>query len=202
MGATARLLVCVVVLLAGCGQPDTRQAAAGQPEMASDTRPGPVRAVNWKVDLTRYSGKWYEIAYYPARFSEGCTATTAEYALREDGRLACVNRCRDERPTGKARSTEGVGRVVDPATNAKLRFTYYLVFKGDYWIIDLDPEYRWAVVSDPKRKTLFIRSRTPRLDPQIYAGILERLAVQGFDLERIERTVWPESVADPSEPNP
>jgi apolipoprotein D and lipocalin family protein len=59
---------------------------------------------------------------------------------------------------------------------------------GDYWVIELDPEYRYAVVSEPKREFLWILSRTPKMDDAIYAGIVERLKNDGFDVSRLKLT--------------
>ena len=53
---------------------------------------------------------------------------------------------------------------MDKVTHAKLKVWFFWPFKGDYWIIDLDPDYQWAVVGVPSRKYLWILSRTPTLD--------------------------------------
>lgn len=141
------------------------------------------------VDLQQYVGKWYEIASYPAFFSAGCTATTAEYTARDDGTIGVVNECRLDNPSGPVNRIEGTARVVDEVTNAKLKVSFFLFIEGDYWIIDLDEEYQWAVVGEPSRRTLFILSRTPTLDPDIYEGILSRLPELGYDPERLELTL-------------
>ncbi len=62
-----------------------------------------------RVDLERYVGRWYEIARYPNRFQKDCARdTTAEYALRPDGRLRVTNRC--TKADGSAVVAVGVGR--------------------------------------------------------------------------------------------
>ena len=105
-----------------------------------------------QVDLKRYLGKWFEIASYPAWFQRGCTASTAEYSLLDDGKIRVVNRCRKKSLDGPLKTSTGKAVVVDTATNAKLKVWFFWPFKGNYWIIDLDPDYRWAVVGEPKRK--------------------------------------------------
>ena len=82
-------------------------------------------------------------------------------------------------------------RVVDPATNAKLAVTFQWPFRGDYWIIDLDRDYRWAVVGHPSRDYLWILSRTPRLDGTTYAAIVGRLQQRGYETARLHRTLQP-----------
>jgi len=147
----------------------------------------PLQAVE-KVELPRYLGDWYEVAAFPQSFQKGCTATTATYTLRDDGELDVLNRCRDGAPDGKERSAKGRARVVDRATGAKLEVSFFRPFWGAYWVIDLDPGYRWAVVGHPGRDYLWILARQPALDEETYAGILRRLAEQRYDTARLVRT--------------
>jgi len=77
---------------------------------------------------------------------------------------------------------------VDTTTNAKLKVWFFWPFKGNYWIIDLNPDYQWAVVGEPSRKYLWILSRTPTMDGAIYQEILERLTQKGYDPAKLRRT--------------
>jgi len=148
----------------------------------------PLRTVE-RVDLPRYLGTWYEIAAFPQSFQKGCTATTATYVLREDGDVDVLNRCRDGAPDGKERTATGRARVVDRTTSAKLEVSFFRPFWGAYWVIDLDPDYRWAVVGHPGRDYLWILARQPALDEATYAGILRRLLEQGYQTGRLVRTI-------------
>ena len=141
------------------------------------------------VDLQRYLGKWYEIASYPAWFQKGCTGSTAEYSLLPDGKIQVINRCRKDSLDGSLKESRGKAEIADTATNAKLKVWFFWPFKGNYWIIDLSPDYQWAVVGEPSRKYLWILSRTPTMDEAIYQGILERLAQKGYDPAGLRRTV-------------
>ncbi len=143
------------------------------------------------VDLERYVGTWYEIASYPQRFQAGCTATTATYSLRDDGEVDVLNRCRKGTLDGKLSEARGRARVVDPETNAKLEVSFFPFIWGDYWIIELAPDYSYAVVGHPSRDYLWILSRTPTMDPSTYEGILSRLQAQGYALDRLVRTLQP-----------
>jgi len=142
------------------------------------------------VDLAKYLGIWYEIASFPMFFQRGCVATKATYTARPDGMIDVLNECRKESFSGPLKQARGVAKVVDPSTQAKLKVRFFL-FWGDYWIIDLDEEYRFAVVSEPRQKYLWILSRTPILEESVYQGILERLKMKGFDLSRLQTTPQP-----------
>ena len=146
-----------------------------------------------EVDLSRYTGTWFEIASFPQRFQQGCTGTTATYTLRDDGELAVVNRCRKGSLQGEEDSAQGRARVVDAATNAKLEVSFFWPFRGDYWIIDLGKDYEYAVVGHPSRDYLWILSRTPTMDGGVYARILQRLRAKGYQVDRLQKTLQPSS---------
>jgi apolipoprotein D and lipocalin family protein len=139
------------------------------------------------VDLARYSGKWYEIAAFPMFFQRNCVAdTTAEYAAADRGALSVHNRCRTASGSDEA---TGQATVVEGSGNSRLKLTFFWPFKSDYWVLGLDPEYRWAVVGNPNRKYLWLLSRTPQLPPQQLATALASAAAQGFDLSQLHYTV-------------
>ena len=143
-------------------------------------------AVVPKVDLLRYVGIWYEIAKYPNRFQRGCLCTTATYALKPNGKVAVVNRCRTA--DGKTREAKGWAKVMDPSTNAKLKVTFFWPFFGDYWILDLDEDYTRVLVGSPDRRYLWILSRTPRLEESAYQILAQRAVALGFNPTQLVRT--------------
>jgi apolipoprotein D and lipocalin family protein len=171
------MVLLSVLATAGCATSTTTRLRLGE-----------LRTVP-HVDLTRYVGTSYDIASFPQRFQRGCTGTTATYTLRPDGSIDVINRCRDRSLTGKERVARGRARVVDRSTNAKLKVSFFRPFWGDYWIIDLGSDYEYAVVGHPGRDYLWILSRTPKMDGAVYEGILGRLREQGYEVERLERTV-------------
>jgi len=164
-------------------------AAPVTPAEASKAQ-APLRTVS-HVDLERYTGTWYEIASFPQRFQKGCTASSAVYTLRADGTIQVVNKCNRDSLDGRETIARGRARVVDRDSNAKLKVTFFWPFWGDYWIIDLDPEYRFAVVGHPNRNYLWILSRKRTMDPPVYSGILDRLRAQGYDVSRLQVTLQP-----------
>ncbi len=137
------------------------------------------------VDLTKYLGKWYEIAHLPTRFQEGCTDTTATYTLANGGSITVLNECRRQ---GKVKQAKGKAKVVDKTTNAKLKVTFFWPFSGDYWIIKLGTDYEYAVVGTPNRKYLWILSRTPHMEDTLYTQLLEFVESNGFNVTRLIKT--------------
>jgi apolipoprotein D and lipocalin family protein len=170
-------------------------AGALAPGRPAEAAPGAARLPELRVvpsvDLARYVGTWYEIASFPQRFQKGCTGTSATYEIRRDGQIAVVNRCFRDSLTGRETVARGRARIVDRATRAKLKVSFFWPFWGDYWIIDLGANYEYAVVGHPSRTYLWILSRTRTLEAGVYEGILGRLEAQGYDLSSLRRTLQP-----------
>ncbi|MDD5766607.1 MAG: lipocalin family protein [Candidatus Marinimicrobia bacterium] len=141
------------------------------------------------VDLQRYLGKWYEIATIPQRFQKGCVCVIAEYSLNAKGTITVDNSCHKGTPDGKFARVVGRAKVVPGSNNAKLRVSFFRPFWGDYWIVELDPDYQWAVVSNSKGSTCWILSRTRQMDEALYADIVERCRVKGIDVSRLLKTL-------------
>ena len=137
------------------------------------------------VKLTKYLGKWYEIAHLPARFQKDCTDTTATYSLSKDGNISVLNECRRN---GKLKQTKGKAKVVDKTSGAKLKVTFFWPFSGDYWIIDLGSAYDYAVVGTPNRKYLWILSRTPQMDDELFSQLLKSVKSKGFNVNKLIKT--------------
>jgi apolipoprotein D and lipocalin family protein len=138
-----------------------------------------------EVDLDRYSGTWYELASYPKFFERGCINVRATYTPK-DGYIEVHNECIKN---GKPTDIKGKAFVVENSGNAKLKVQFFWPFKGDYWIIDLADDYSWAVVSDPRRETLWILSRTPKMDEMLYNSLINKLVDNEFERNKIVKMV-------------
>ncbi len=154
---------------------------------ARGTGERPLRVVP-EVDLARYAGTWYEIARLPNWFQKSCASdTTATYSLEPNGKIAVLNQCRTA--DGRVKSAKGKARIASKSgPNTKLKVTFFWPFYGDYWIIDLDPGYRWAAVGEPSRKYFWILARDRHIEESLLNGIVARAAAQGYDLTSLLRT--------------
>lgn len=136
-----------------------------------------------KVDLARYMGDWHEIARLPNPFQKQCQRTTAKYTLTGEGRFSVVNGCLT--PKGKWTEATGRAKVVDFNTGSKLEVTFFWPFYGDYWILDLDADYRWALVGTPDRKYLWVISRNEQMEASRLEAVLAKASALGYDLARL-----------------
>lgn len=142
------------------------------------------------VDLARYAGTWHEIARLPNLFQASCARSQARYEPRADGSLTVVNSCVSCR--GRCREVVGSADPVPCSGNARLRVRFGgfaalvpVPREGNYWIISLDDDYRWAMVGTPDRRFLWILARDTWLAPEVYAGLVERARCLGFDISRL-----------------
>jgi apolipoprotein D and lipocalin family protein len=146
------------------------------------------------LDVPRYLGTWYEIAKFPNWFQKKCVGNTkAVYTAKPDGNLRVLNSCKTA--GGETSEAEGAARQIGAKDSPRLEVRFapeWLSFLplvwGDYWVIDLDPQYQVAAVSDPRREYLWVLSRTPQLDPRVYEELLQRLKQQQFDIQKLELT--------------
>ena len=156
-----------------------------------DSPPGPVLSVP-EVDLERYAGRWHEVARLPNKFQGKCVGeTTADYELLADGAIRVVNACRGA--DGRITKVEGRARLANrdgPTSRLKVRFapailSWLPMIWGDYWVLELTPDYGAALVGTPDRKYLWVLSRTAQLDDSIYRRLVATAAAQGFDVARL-----------------
>jgi len=152
---------------------------------ACSTPQAPLPTVQ-SVELDRYSGTWYEIAMLPNRFQAMCVSDTRATYRPEGSNVSVVNQCRTA--DGTIEQAEGIAKPVAGSNGAKLRVSFFRPFYGDYWILDLDPDYRWALVGEPGRTYAWILAREPSLDAATLERLLARAAALGFDREAFVRT--------------
>ncbi len=154
------------------------------------------------VDLKRFQGRWYQIAYYPNMFQKQCVGnTTADYRLLMTGHVEVTNQC--STADGSVSKVVGAARVKPPkffgvpvakgTDTAKLEVRFAPSFLAwlnavwaPYWVIQLPDDYRYLVVGEPQREFLWILSRTPTLAAADRAAIEARLAEQGYDTSRLQ----------------
>ena len=146
-----------------------------------------------QVDLQRYQGTWYEIARLPMFFERKCVRdVTAHYTLNADKTVAVLNQCSDKHGTPK----QARGQATVGASISQLKVTFLPkglrglpLGKADYWILKLDgtPEqgYTVALVGEPRRRYMWILSRTPTLDSATLNAFIQAAQAQGYDTSKL-----------------
>ena len=141
-----------------------------------------------KVELDKYLGVWYEVARKPLYFQNKCASNvTAAYTLNENGNVQVDNRCMAK--DGKQMRALGEAFVQNAPFNSKLKVSFLPeairwlpVGRGDYWVLKLDDDYQTALVGEPRRKYLWVLSRTAQPDQAVVTEYLNYAKSLGYDL--------------------
>jgi apolipoprotein D and lipocalin family protein len=142
-----------------------------------------------KVVVEKYLGTWYELARYDNRFERGCEAVTATYSPLPDGMVKVVNKCRKGAVEGKMKKSNGKAKIVDTATNAKLKVSFFGPFYvGDYWVLDRADDYSWSIVGEPSGKYLWILTREAKPSEKTRRMLWDRAAELGYEVSLLRPT--------------
>jgi apolipoprotein D and lipocalin family protein len=165
-----------VLLLAGCAT--NKQAL-----------PATVAA----VDLDRYMGRWYVISHTPYFLEQGKVASYDTYARRPDGKLTNNFTFRKETVDGPEKTWEGTAHVIDPVSNAVWKVSFIWPISVTYKVLALDPDYRWAVVSNNDGGLLWVLGRERHLPASTYAAILADLMARGLSADQLVPVPQPDA---------
>ena len=118
------------------------------------------------VDLTKYTGRWYEIARKPIIFEKNVYCNKADYELVGKNMIKVVNTGRKSSITGEVVRFESRAWPIEDS-NSKLKLEIFWPISADYYIIDLADDYSWAIVGEPYKISAWILARDPELPPNI-----------------------------------
>lgn len=136
--------------------------------------------------LSRYLGTWHEIARLPGGAGDpGCVSSVAaQYLAAADDSVSVLKRCR----TAGNELQQSLGVAVQPHPGVGLLRISSLprglgwlpIARQDYWVLDVDPQYRHALVGTPDHRSLWIVSREATVPQQDFERLLTRAKELGF----------------------
>jgi apolipoprotein D and lipocalin family protein len=139
-----------------------------------------------ELDIVRYMGTWYEIARFPHSFEKDLVGVTATYELLENGKINVINKGYKSTLDGKLKTAKGRAKIPDIQNPGKLKVSFFLFFYADYYIMELDKEnYQWALIGSSSDKYLWILSRTPAMEPDIYNMLITNADRRGYDISKL-----------------
>jgi apolipoprotein D and lipocalin family protein len=138
------------------------------------------------VDVNKYAGVWYEIARLPNSFEKDLVGVTATYTLRDDGKIDVLNQGYVKTLDGRLKKTKAIAKIPDPGEPGKLKVYFFLFFGSDYFIMELDQDnYKYALVGSSSINFLWILSRTPQMDPEIYTMLVAKARQRGYPVDKL-----------------
>lgn len=137
------------------------------------------------LELEKYLGTWYEIARFPHSFEKGLVGVSATYSMRPDGKIRVVNQGFKGKLSGKASRALGKAKIPDLQVPSRLKVSFFLFFYGDYFVLELDDNYRWAMIGSSTPDYFWILSRTAQMDKATYQSLLENARNRGYDLSKL-----------------
>lgn len=163
----------LIVLSACVGSP----GPVGNPAVPEPAKP---------VELQPYLGKWYEYGRYEAPFQKGCEGVTADYSMRDDGKIKVINSCFRDSLDGEFDQATGKAKIVEGSRGAKLKVSFFGPFYGDYWVLDRGEEnpkgqYPWSIVGEPSGRYLWMLTREAQPDEELRALLEARTKELGYD---------------------
>jgi len=136
------------------------------------------------IDINRYQGVWHSVYEFPAWFQVGCRCTKAEYVVKNDRNIEVKNSCLRN---GKLKESVAVAWPITEGDNSKLYVKFKNPFKGKYYIISLDADYRYALVGTPNRHYLWMLSREKEIDDNTFNSFKNKAQELGFDTSRLTK---------------
>ena len=138
-------------------------------------------------ELDSYLGTWYELARFDHSFERGLQGVTATYSMRKDGKIKVENQGYRGSLDGKQSRAVGKAKFNPNGKPGQLKVAFFLFFYGDYFILELDPGYQWAIIGSSSDNFMWILSRTPQVEPELREKFLTLIKQRGYDTGKL---IW------------
>ncbi len=156
---------------------------------ASD--PDPLTAMDREIEVERFMGDWYVLAFIPIDlpfFSEaGAHDAVENYRLDDEGGIDVTYTFRDGSFDAEPTVMTQRGRVLPEGTGTEWRVQVFWPFESAYLIAWLDDAYERAIVGVPNRSNVWVLSRGADVDEAELAALTERVAELGYDTSLLRR---------------
>lgn len=147
-----------------------------------------------KIELDKYLGVWYEVARKPMYFQNKCDRdVSAIYTLNENGNIGVDNRCYTK--DGQLNESVGEAFIQNAPFNTKLKVSFLPesvrwlpVGRGDYWVLKIDDAYQTVLVGEPRRRYLWVLSRSAQPDQAVVKEYLDYAQSIGYDISDVIHT--------------
>lgn len=138
-----------------------------------------------ELNIDKYLGSWYEIARFDHSFERGLVGVTANYSLRNDGKIKVINRGFKNTLDGTISEAIGKAKIPNQKEPSMLKVSFFWFFYADYFVLELDNNYQWAIIGSSSDKYLWFLARTPQIDDKLYNKFIEIVKSRGYDVTKL-----------------
>lgn len=136
-------------------------------------------------EIERYLGTWYELARFDHSFERGLVGVTATYTLRDDGMIKVLNQGYKNSLHGELSQANGKAKIPNMNCPSKLKVSFFWFFYADYYVLELDKDYQWAIVGSNSNNYLWILSRKPIVDDSLFNLLVQKAQNLGYDINKL-----------------
>ena len=142
-------------------------------------------AVN-NFEKEKYLGKWYEIARLDFKWEKNMEQVSAEYSVKDNGHIKVDNKGYNY-VKKEWKESIGEARFVEDEKTARLKVSFFKPIWAGYNVIDLDENYRYALVAGNNLDYLWILSREKTIPEDIKQRFLQEAKRLGYKTENL---IW------------
>lgn len=139
----------------------------------------------WKtvetVDLERFMGDWYVVAYRPLFLERNAFNALEHYSYnRNKDQVDITYTFNKGGFDGEEKCFPQTGRVVNKETNAHWTVSPLWPLRFNYLVLALDDTYEWTVIGVPSGNYIWLMARDPRLGKERIKEIMSMVDSSGY----------------------
>lgn len=158
-----------------------------------------------RVDLDRFMGTWYVTAHIPYFAERGHVTGRYEYSARDDDKIG-VRYLYREGFNQPEQVREARADVKGGSDNREWTLWFVGVVPAKFRVLEVAPDYSWALIDYPERDMGWIFSRQPAMDDALYQQLIRKMRDYGINARQLVREpqlpeqVGKEGFAEPKAP--
>lgn len=147
---------------------------------------GTVREAPNAVDLPRFMGTWHVVAHIPYFAERGHVAARYDYALRDTDKVGVTYYYREgfDQPE---QARDARASVKGDSGNREWTLWFVGLVPAKWRIVEVAPDYSWALVDYPGRDMGWILSRDATMDDAQYQSLVKRARDHNINARQLVR---------------
>lgn len=136
----------------------------------------------------KFLGKWYEVARFDYRFEKNMNNVTATYSKKDNGNIKVDNKGYDY-VKNKWKESIGEAKFVKNENIGELKVSFFKPIWAGYNVIDIDEDYKYALIAGSNLDYLWILSREKIIPAAYKQRFLAKAKRIGYNTDQL---IWVE----------